>query len=90
MTLGERIALKREEKGFSQRELARIAGLSHAQVSDLERGRRRTAGLDVAKKIARALGVSIDWLAGNLEADDKVADRPVPKVRPGRRSSRVS
>lgn len=75
MNLGERIALKRVEKGWSQRELGKRAGLSHAQVSDLERGRRRTAGLDVAKKIARALGVSLDWLAGTWDEDEAAVVR---------------
>lgn len=57
-------------------------------MSDLERGRRRTAGLDVAKKIARALGVSIDWLAGAVDEDEETS-KPVPRARQGQRPSQL-
>lgn len=89
MTFGERIALKREEKGWSQRELARQAGIAHTQVADLERGTRRGAGVDVAKRLARALGTSVDWLIGTWEEDEAAVARRRLKGRPGRRASRV-
>jgi transcriptional regulator with XRE-family HTH domain len=67
MTFGERLAVKRREKGWSQRALARHAGVSHTIVADLEKGARRSISTDAAKKLARALGVSVDYLIGTFE-----------------------
>jgi transcriptional regulator with XRE-family HTH domain len=66
-TFGDRLASKRQEKGWSQRELARQAGVSHTIVADVEKGARRSISTDAAKKLARALGVSVDYLIGTFE-----------------------
>ena len=67
MTFGERLAAKRRDKGWSQRALARHAGVSHTIIADLEKGARRSISTDAAKKLARALGVSVDYLIGTFE-----------------------
>lgn len=60
-TLKERLDAVRKEKGWSQRELARQAGLkSETHVGNFMRGSQPRG--DNAKKIARALGVNLDWL----------------------------
>lgn len=65
MRLGERIAQKRKEHGWTQAELARRMGLSeaygHTQVSSWENG---LGGMSVpsARRAAMELGVSLDWL----------------------------
>ena len=46
MTFGDRIAAKREEKGWSQRELGRLAGVPHTIISELERNLRDSASTD--------------------------------------------
>ena len=55
--IGEAIARLREERGWSQRALAKVVGLDQSALSRVEAGKRRLAAgeLDV---IARALGVS--------------------------------
>lgn len=88
MSFGNRIAIKREQRGWSQRELARLSGVHHTVISELERGVRDIVGSDAVRKLARTLGVSADFLLGTWE-EDEVAARQVPKVRPGRRPSRV-
>ena len=83
MTLGDRIAAKREEMGCSQRQLGKLAGVTHTVISELERNVREVATSDVVKKLARTLGVSADYLIGTWDEDAEVASR-------GRRKSNVS
>ncbi len=62
-TVGERIRVARQQKGWTQVELADAAGLSSNYVARLERG-ELGASLFVAMKIAEALGVTLDVLVG--------------------------
>ena len=55
MTFGERIAARREQMGWSQRQLGKVAEVPHTVISELERGVRDSAGTDVAKKLAFAV-----------------------------------
>ena len=62
-TIGARITVAREAAGLTQRELAERAGLTqHVSVSRYERGVARP-DLETAARLARALEVSLDWLA---------------------------
>ena len=69
MGLAERLRACREAKGLSQRELAKLAGLRHATISEIERGVRQWIRTDVAMKLARNLGVSVDHLIGTWEGE---------------------
>ena len=71
MRLGERLKAAREKKGWSQRELARQANVRYATISELERGIRTAMNTDTAKKIARSLGVSVDYLISTFEEDEE-------------------
>lgn len=64
MTFGERITRLRERRGWNQRELARRAQVDHAWIYRLENGERHNISLEAAKRLATALGVSLDVLAG--------------------------
>ena len=70
MRLGERLKRAREKKGWSQRELARQAHVRYATISELENGIRTAMNTDTAKRIARALGVSVDYLIGTFEEEE--------------------
>jgi transcriptional regulator with XRE-family HTH domain len=70
MTLGQRIKIRREKRGLGIRELARVAHVRHATLSQLERGIRADVTTETAKRIARALGVSVDYLIGMYEDDE--------------------
>lgn len=61
-TVGERIRVSRQQKGWTQVELAEAAGLSSNYVARLERG-ELGASLFVAMRIADALGITLDVLA---------------------------
>ncbi|HEY1955234.1 MAG TPA: helix-turn-helix transcriptional regulator [Polyangiaceae bacterium] len=61
-TVGERIRVARQQRGWTQVELAEAAGLSSNYVARLERG-ELGASLFVAMRIAEALGLGLDVLA---------------------------
>ena len=60
--LGLRIRQLREHRGWSQRELARRAGIRQATISHLESGRAKTVDLAILEKLARALDVDPGYL----------------------------
>lgn len=56
-------------KGYNQQKLARLSGVSDSEVSRILRGRSQP-GLENALKLAKAVGVSLDYLADDtLETD---------------------
>ena len=64
MTVGQRIKLKREEKGLSQKELANLIGYeSKSAVSYIESDKREVP-FDKLSEIAKVLDVSPNWLLG--------------------------
>ena len=64
MTVGQRIKLKREEKGLSQLDLAKKVGYeTKGSISMIEAG-KRDISLDKVREIAKALGVTPHWLMG--------------------------
>lgn len=64
MKFADKMIQARKEKGFSRADLARQLGTSSAIVGRYERG-EMTPSIEVAANIARELGVSLDYLAGN-------------------------
>ncbi|HET8607499.1 MAG TPA: helix-turn-helix transcriptional regulator [Gaiellaceae bacterium] len=57
---------KREAAGISQEQLADRAGLHRTYVSLIERG-KRTASIEVVRKVAKALNVSMASLIDETE-----------------------
>lgn len=66
-TIGERVHWIRKQKNWSMHQLAERIGTTHSYISQLEHGQIRP-GIDAVIRLAEALGVSIDYLAGR--ADD--------------------
>ncbi len=60
-TIAERLRHARDEKGWSQAHLASAAGVSQSTIGNIEAGIRQARGS--LPQIAKALGVSHDWLA---------------------------
>ena len=56
----------RKAKGLSQEALAERADIHHTHVGLIERG-ERTPGLDVAQRVARALGFPLSALIAEAE-----------------------
>lgn len=65
--VGQRI--RRSRGSFSQRQLAKMVGVSAAYISRLERG-ERIATLQLLERMADALGVDLDWLRGRSAASN--------------------
>ena len=63
MEMGQRLQSLRREKGFTQASLAEAAGISRRTLEAWEQG-KRTMLFEGAVKLADALGVSLDELAG--------------------------
>jgi transcriptional regulator with XRE-family HTH domain len=62
-TMGERMQRLRLAKGLSQSQLARAAGVPPGTLRNWEQGRREPL-LSAAARVAVALGISLDELAG--------------------------
>lgn len=67
MTLGERIKHMRRQLGYSQQQLADLACISQMQISRYEQDAAMPTS-EVIVNMARALGVSTDWLLGVSDA----------------------
>ena len=53
----------RESKGLSQEKLARLSDVANNTIVKIEAGKNQNPTLDILKKIAKALGVSLDELS---------------------------
>jgi transcriptional regulator with XRE-family HTH domain len=62
MDIGKRIRDLREERGLTQREVARRAGLTPSGVGFIEHGQTRKPSAETVVAIARALGVPVKEL----------------------------
>ncbi|UYQ95511.1 helix-turn-helix domain-containing protein [Chitinophaga horti] len=77
MTFGERIALQRKQLKLSQDDLAKKVGTSAPIIGRYERGEIKPS-IEIAKKIADELEVTIDYLMGgaaNMVLDKKLLKR---------------
>lgn len=65
--LGMRIKFLRNERGWSQEDLALEANINKNYLSDLENGRRNPS-LDILERIANAFGMSLSELFKGIES----------------------
>jgi transcriptional regulator with XRE-family HTH domain len=63
----KRLKRLREGKGLSRRQLETAADIPHGIVSRLESDAREYPSVPVAKKLAKVLGVTLDYLCGMYE-----------------------
>jgi len=75
---GERMRKRREQIDMAQVELARLTGMPQARLSEFEHGVRTEMTVSTALKIARALGVGLDYLAGTWDAEAEAAPAAAP------------
>lgn len=68
MWLGELIAVARECKGWSLRDLERESGVSNALISQIETRKVKDPGFMTVVKIMDALGVKLDRAAAGVRA----------------------
>lgn len=86
MKLGETILKHRTARGLSQEKLAELVGVSRQAVSKWEVG-DAIPDTDKLIPLARALGITVDELLGNVpeeksEAEDENTEPPVPPAGP--------
>lgn len=62
--IGKRLAKARKGKGWTLRELAQQARVNHAWIARLESGERHNISLEAGARMAVALGITLDYLAG--------------------------
>ena len=62
--LADNLKRLRKEKGWSQQKLAEKAGISYVVITKVEQGQTKDPTLSSLTKLADALGVSLDELAG--------------------------
>ena len=87
MSLGDYMREKRKERDWSQRDLAAASGISNAEISRLEAGKRKEPSIVVLEKIAKALNTPMSEVmehAGLIEAGkafvEKYADTPISSI----------
>jgi len=76
-SFGERLKRLREDRGWSQQELAERSQVPYITIYRCERGLHQEPRVSVAAKLARALGVSLDVLANTYgDVIDEVEPQP--------------
>ena len=73
MELGTKIRHRREQIGLSQADLAQLMHIAQGRISEWESGARSQMSLKNLRSLARALGVSADYLIGTWEDDAEPA-----------------
>lgn len=73
-TFGNRLLNLRKERGWSQPELGKQVGTSGAIIGRYERG-EITPSIEVAKKLADAFGVTLDFLVGDKDVPNILNDQ---------------
>lgn len=81
MDMGQRIKRLRDRKGLSLRQLSELCGVERGLLSRIERGQRPHVSVPVAMRIAKALGVTLDYLAGMYEEDEDAELTELAAVR---------
>ncbi|GGS98853.1 hypothetical protein GCM10010156_66230 [Planobispora rosea] len=85
--LAPRLRAVRKRRGLTQRELARLAGVSFSLVSKLEQGVVEGTRLETVRKLAVALRVSTTDLVGGAGDTEETAEQPYPDLwEPTRRA----
>jgi transcriptional regulator with XRE-family HTH domain len=63
-TFGERLRRIREQRGLTQQELAERAGIRYETINRIENGKHAEPRVYVGVALAKALGVTMDYLVG--------------------------
>jgi len=81
-SIGQRIAEYRKLKGWNQRQLAQAVGYSLSSVEKIERGVRGVERYSMLHTFARALGVDIAELTGEVGRSRKQREHAaIPEIR---------
>ncbi len=67
MSLGEKVKELREKKGMNQKELSEASGITQATISRIEKGKVNQLKSEALKRLADALGSTIDYLVDKTD-----------------------
>lgn len=81
MDFGSNVRRVRRELGMTQAELCETLGISQQYLSSIESGEKPLSTLELASKLAGALGVTVDDLM--RPSDDAAAPEPEVAQAPG-------
>lgn len=85
---GERLRSMRRQQNLTQQELAEKAGVNFVTISRIEQKEDETSIYwGTAKRLAKALGVSLNYFA-EPDEDEEVEDSPKPVKKPKRTQAR--
>jgi len=73
-TFGERVTKAREKRGWTQQELAEHAGVRYETINRIEKGKHAEPRVYVAVALAKALGTTVDYLAGMYEEETEQSE----------------
>lgn len=83
MSIGQRIKERRERLGLNQKQLADASAITQATISRLESGQVLELKSEALKRLAQALGVTVDYLIGQtpkMTTQDTVSADPKAKA----------
>ena len=80
MKLSEKITKLKKLKGLSQVNLAETTGISRDAISKYERG-DATPSVEYAKRLADALGVSLDYLVSDDDKEEVLDNDTVKRIK---------
>lgn len=89
-SIGERLKAMRQSRGLTLRQLATLAHVPLSTLSSVESGVRSGSNLtlETGKRLARALGISLDVIAGVYEEERATGEGEPAPVKPrGRRTT---
>ena len=75
MEFGQKVKLRRDQLGWTQTELAKTIGLTQNRISKIESGDLTQLSFKNLRALARALGVSVDWLLGTWDDIEALPDQ---------------
>ena len=82
MSLSRRVKALREQRNMTQKQLAQTAHITQATLSRIESGQVKELKSEALKRLAVALGVTVDYLIGKtdeLTPTDLVQSDPVAR-----------
>ncbi len=79
-TIGKRVRLARNNKKYTQKQLARIINSSQTYISQIEAGKHRLS-FNTAVAIARALDVSVEWLLSDNSSSQALLQDILNSIR---------
>jgi transcriptional regulator with XRE-family HTH domain len=91
MTVGERLREVLEGQGWSQQTLSKRSGVHYQQIYKLLHGETPDPRISTIKRLAKALGVSMDYLTGMDEEEEEEGEKQAKrKSFHGRQAAKAS